>query len=415
MIDFIYTVKDQETGEERKGKISADSKNAAASILLEKSLYPIKIEEAKEAEPIWKKLSFGSGISSKDRVLFTRQLSTLVKAGLPITQALNTAIEQVNSSQFKATLHKVADSVEGGQSLADSFAQYPKLFNHIFVSLVNAGEQSGTLDETLQRLADQQEKQEQILRKVRGALIYPMVVLAVIVGVVIFMVTTVLPQVGNLYQELGQKLPFITASLLAVSNFVIKFWYVFLLLLVAIIFGIRAYVKTPNGAKAFDRIKLNAPLVAPLLRKVYAARFTRTMSSLVNSGVPLLEAMDIAGESVDNIIIDGIITGASEKVRTGESLSDTLTDHKEIPKLVPQMIRVGEESGALGGMLEKVAKYYEEEVDQTIKNISGIIEPVMIVLLGVIVVFIVVAVLFPIYNLVTLINLGGSSGGGGGF
>ena len=155
---------------------------------------------------------------------------------------------------------------------------------------------------------------------------------------------------------------------------------------------------------------LNAPIISPLLRKVYAARFTRTLSSLVNSGVPLLEAMDIAGEAVDNVIIDDIVAKAAEKVRTGDSLSSSLSGHDEIPKLVPQMIRVGEESGALGGMLQKVADYYEDEVDQTIKNLSGIIEPIMIVLLGFVVIFIVISVLFPIYNLVTLINLGGTSG-----
>lgn len=415
MIDYVYTAKDKESGEERKGTISADSKNAAASILIEKSLYPIKIEEASEAEPIWKKNVFGTGVSSKERVLFTRQLSTLVKAGLPITQALNTATDQVNNTKFKGTLKKVSTSVEGGVSLSEAFSQFPKLFDHIFVSLVNAGEQSGTLDKTLQRLADQQEKQQQILRKVRGALIYPLIVLVVIVGVVIFMVTTVLPQVGNLYNELGQKLPALTAGLLGISNFIIRFWYVFLFLLIILIFSARAYAKSPRGEKVFDRLKLNVPIISPLLRKVYAARFTRTLSSLVNSGVPLLEAMDIAGESVDNLIIYDIITKAGEKVRTGESLSGALNSHDEIPKLVSQMIRVGEESGALGTMLEKVASYFEEEVDQTVKNLSGIIEPIMIVLLGLIVIVIVVAVLFPIYNLVTLINIGGNGGSGGGF
>lgn len=415
MIDYVYTAKDKESGEERKGTISADSKNAAASILIEKALYPIKIEEASEAEPIWKRNVFGTGVPAKERVLFTRQLSTLVKAGLPITQALNTATEQVNNTQFKSTLRKVATSVEGGVSLSEAFAQFPKLFDHIFVSLVNAGEQSGTLDQTLQRLADQQEKQQQVLGKVRGALIYPAIVLVVIIGVVIFMVTTVLPQVGILYSELGQKLPAVTAGLLSVSNLILKYWYVFLLILVALVFGIRAYIKSSRGEKVFDRVKLSAPIVSPLLRKVYAARFTRTMSSLVNSGVPLLEAMDIAGESVDNLVIYEIISIAGEEVRTGESLSGALSGHDEIPKLVPQMIKVGEESGALGGMLEKVASYYEEEVDQSVKNLSGIIEPVMIVFLGLVVILIVVAVLFPIYNLVTVINIGGNSGGGTGF
>lgn len=411
MIDYIYTAKDKQTGEMRKGKISADSKSSAASILVEKSLYPIKIQEASEAAPFWQKSLFGTGIKTKDRVIFTRQLATLVKAGLPITQAINTAIDQVDNPKFKTILYKIAASVEGGQSLANSFGQYPELFNHIFISLVDAGEQSGTLDESLIRLADQQEKEQQILAKVRGALIYPAIVFAVIIGVVIFMVTTVLPQVATLYKELGQKLPFLTQILLSVSDFIISFWYVFLLLLIAFIFGLRAYIRTPRGRKAFDRLKLKLPLISPLLKKVYAARFTRTLSSLVNSGVPLLKALKIAGESVDNVVVQAVIDKATEKVRTGESLSSALEGHEEILKLVPQMINVGEQSGSLGGMLEKVASFFEEEVDQTVKNISGIIEPVMIVFLGLVVMFIVIAVLYPIYGLVTVVDSNSAGGG----
>lgn len=415
MIDFIYTAKDKQTGEVRKGKISADSKNSAAGILNEKQLYPIKIELASEAEPIWKKTAFGSGVKAKDRVIFTRQLSTLVKAGLPITQALNTSIEQVNNPKFKSTLQKIATSVEGGQSLASSFAQYPALFNHIFISLVDAGEQSGTLDESLLRLADQQEKEQAVLGKVRGALVYPSIVFVVIIGVVVFMVTTVLPQVGSLYTELGQKLPLLTSALLVVSKAIINFWYLFLLLLALMVIGLRIGIKTPRGRKIWDNFKLHVPLFSPLFKKVYAARFTRTLSSLVNSGVPLLRSLKIAGESVDNVVVQSIIDKAAEKVKTGESLSSALEGHDEIVKLVPQMIRVGEESGSLGNMLEKVATFFEDEVDQTVKNLSAIIEPIMIVFLGVVVLFIVVAVLFPIYSLVSLIGTtGGGAGGTGG-
>jgi type II secretory pathway component PulF len=416
VIDFIYTAKDKQTGEVRKGKISADSKSAAAGILNEKQLYPVKIELASEAEPIWKKAAFGSGVKAKDRVIFTRQLSTLVKAGLPITQALNTSIQQVNNPKFKSILQKVATSVEGGQSLSSSFAQYPQLFNHIFISLVDAGEQSGTLDETLLRLADQQENEQAVIGKVRGALVYPSIVFVVIIGVVVFMVTTVLPQVGSLYTELGQKLPFITSALLAVSKALINFWYLFILLLVAIVFGIRVGIKTPKGRRMWDNFKLHVPLFSPLFKKVYAARFTRTLSSLVNSGVPLLRSLKIAGESVDNVVVQEIIDKATDKVKTGVALSDALSGHDEIVQLVPQMIKVGEESGSLGGMLEKVATFFENEVDQTVKNLSAIIEPVMIVFLGLVVLFIVVAVLFPIYSLVSLIGGSGTSGGGvGGF
>lgn len=405
MIDFVYSAKDKDTGEIRKGKISADSKNAAASLLIEKSLYPIKIQDASDAESLFKKNAFGNGVKAKDRVIFTRQLATLVKAGLPITQALNTAIEQVNNKAFKGILQKVAASVEGGQSLAKSFGEYPAIFNHIFVSLVDAGEQSGTLDEALMRLALQQEKEQQILAKVRGALIYPSLVFIVIIGVVIFMLTTVLPQVASLYNELGKELPLLTQVLFGISNFLISYWYIAILLLVAAVFGLRAYTRTKPGRKKFDEFKLHLPYVGTLFKKVYAARFTRTMSSLVNSGVPLLRSLKIAGEAVDNVVIQEIIEGAAEKVKTGSSLSSALSDHPEILKLVPQMIKVGEESGTLGQMLEKVATFFEEEVDQTIKNLSGVIEPVLIIFLGLTVLVIVVAVLYPIYALVFSINV----------
>ncbi len=414
MIDYIYTAKENDSGEVRKGRISANNKNAAAAILIEKSMYPIKIQDAQDAEPLWKKNLFGTGIKSKDKSIFTRQLSTLVMAGLPITQALDTAIDQVDSVKFKSILLKVAASVQGGISLAKSFGEYPAYFNNIFTSLVDAGEQSGTLDKSLQRLADQQEKEQQVLRQVRGALIYPMIVLVVIVLVVVFMLTTVLPQVATLYKELGQTLPILTQILLAISNAAVNYWYIVLLLLLAAGFGIRAYVQTTSGRKAMDGFKMRLPVFGLLFKKVYAARFTRTLSSLVNSGVPLLKAIRISGESVDNVVVKAIIFGAGEKVKVGESLSSALAGHDEIIKLVPQMIAVGEESGTLGTMLEKVATFFEEEVDQAVKNITGIIEPFMIIFLGLTVIFIVIAVLYPIYGLVNVVGTS-SSGGSGGF
>lgn len=412
MIDYVYTAKDKQTGEQKKGKISADNKSAAAAVLMEKSLYPIKIEEAAQAEPIWHKNIFGTTVKPRDRVIFTRQLATMVKAGLPITQALNTATSQIPKQEFKNMLQKITASVEGGNSLAKSFAMYPKVFNDIYVNLVDAGEQSGNLDDSLKRLADQQEKEQKIISKVRGALWYPMIVMVVIIGVLIFMITTVLPQVANLYKELNQKLPALTSSLLSFSNFAIQYWYVFALLIAAMVFGLRAYIHTSKGRYYLDKFKLSAPLVGTLFKKVYAARFTRTLSSLVNSGVPLLRSLKIASEAVDNKVIEKIINNAAEEVKSGGALSSALSGKPEILSLVPQMIQVGEESGSLGSMLEKVSSFYEDDVDQAVKNISATIEPVMIVFLGVVVIIIVVAVLFPIYGLVT--NIGSGSGGGSG-
>lgn len=399
MIDFVYTAKDREADKEVKGRIQADSEQAAANILIGKKLYPINIAPA-TGTGINRSINLFNKVSAKNRVIFTRQLATLVKAGLPISQALATSIGQVNDKNFQQTLEKIAASVEGGTSLADSFAQYPAIFNQVYVSLVHAGEESGTLDDALERLADQQEKEQQIVSKVRGALIYPALVLSTIVAVVIFMFVSVLPQIVGLYDELKKELPVLTRIMFAVTQTVINYWYLFLLLLIALVFGLRAYSKTPKGREQFDRMKMRVPIFGSLFRKVYMARFSRTMASLVNSGVPLLEALNTSSEAINNTVLKAEVVAAADQVKNGASLSSALEGAKHFLPLVPQMIKVGEESGSLGDMLDKVASFYEEEVDQAVKNLSAIIEPVMMVILGLMVMFIIVAILYPVYSLV---------------
>lgn len=400
MLDFSYTARDQASGQVIKGSIQADSENAAADLLMEKDLVPVKIVPASAGGLFGINLSSFERVGAKERVIFTRQLSTLIKAGLPITQALATAVDQVTSEKFKDILQKVVAAVEGGSSLADSFGQYPSVFNKTYVSLVKAGESSGTLDVALERLATQQEKELAIASKVRGALIYPLLVFAVIVVVIGFMLVYVLPQITSLYDSLGKQLPIYTSILLAGSQFTIRYWWLTILVLVAIVFGIRAWVQSTGGRRALDRFKLNAPVFGKLFRKVYMARFARTMGSLVASGVPMLDALDITGEAVNNLIIKDIIDGAAKQVKGGKALSATLTGHKYVLSLVPQMIRIGEDSGTLGDMLDKVATFFEDEVDQTVKNLSTIIEPAMMILLGGMVFFMIAAILLPVYSLV---------------
>lgn len=399
MIDFVYTAKDREADKEVKGRIQADSEQAAANILIGKKLYPINIAPA-TGTGINRSINLFNKVSSKNRVIFTRQLATLVKAGLPISQALATAIGQVNDKNFQQILQKIAASVEGGTSLADSFAQYPAVFNQVYVSLVHAGEESGTLDDALERLADQQEKEQQIVSKVRGALIYPALVLATIVAVVIFMFVSVLPQIVGLYDELKKELPILTRIMFSITQTVMRFWPLFLLLLVATIFGIRAYVRTPKGREQFDRLKMRVPVFGTLFRKVYMARFSRTMASLVNSGVPLLEGLKTSSEAINNVVLKKEVVDAADQVKNGMSLSSALENAKHFLPLVPQMIKVGEDSGSLGDMLDKVASFYEDEVDQTVKNLSTIIEPIMMIILGLMVMFIIIAILYPVYSLV---------------
>lgn len=239
-----------------------------------------------------------------------------------------------------------------------------------------------------------------MISKIRGAMIYPILILAVIVAVLIFMLISVLPQVGSLYKELGKELPILTRILIGVTTFITRFWYIVILMLVASVFGIRSYIKTPQGRRNFDRFKLNMPAFSKLFRKVYMARFTRTMGSLVSSGVPILEALHIVSESVGNVIIRDIIIDAAGGVKGGKALSEMLFGHEYVLSLVPQMIKIGEDSGTLSDMLDKVATFYEDEVDQTIKNLSTVIEPVLMIILGLMVFFIIIAILYPVYALV---------------
>lgn len=372
---------------------------AAADILNSKDLYPIKITKGSK-QSLFGDIRILNKIKDKDLVLFTRQLATLVNAGLPINQALTTATNQVNDKNFTEILDKISASVEGGQTLADSFAQYPEIFSKVYTNLIHAGEQSGTLDDTLLRLAELQENQLKLSRKIRGALIYPVIVLVVIIIVLIYMLSTVMPQISNLYTELNKPLPLLTQLTIGFSSIVTTFWPITILLILATAIGIRAYFRTPNGIRNWHRLKLKLPVLGILFKKVYMARFSRTMSSLVNSGVPLLEALSISADAINNVVLAEIVRGASEEVRSGKTLSSALSKNEYFLKLVPQMIKVGEESGTLGEMLAKIATYYEEEVDQAVKNLSTVIEPILIVLLGGMVFFIILAILYPIYSLV---------------
>jgi type IV pilus assembly protein PilC len=400
MIDYLYTARDQSSGSIIKGNIQADNESAAADLLMQKDLVPVKIVPAKNGKVLGIDFSGVEKVKARDRVIFTRQLSTLIKAGLPITQALATAVDQVSSDKFKSILQKVVASVEGGTSLAESFGRFPEVFNHTYVSLVKAGETSGTLDVALERLAGQQEKELAIASKIRGALIYPLLVLGVIILVLGYMLVSVLPQITGLYSDLGKTLPIYTSILLGISQFTINYWWLTILIIVAMVFGVRAYVQSRGGRRMLDKVKLTAPVFGKLFQKVYMARFTRTLGSLVASGVPMLEALDITAESVNNVVIKDIIDGAAQQVKGGKALSMTLSNHKYILPLVPQMIRIGEDSGTLGDMLDKVASFYEDEVDQTVKNLSTIIEPVMMIVLGGLVFFMIAAILLPVYSLV---------------
>lgn len=398
MLTYNYVAKDPVTGDRVKSSIQADNEHTAAKLLKSQGLAPIQIEVAKGAGGA----SGATGrIKTKDKILFFRQLATLINAGLPLVQSLRTVANQVQNKKLRVVVNQIIADVEAGAAFNTTLAKHPDVFNQIVVNLIAAGETSGTLDAALERIANQQEKDAEILSKVRGAMVYPAIVILVMMGVLSFMIVKVLPQVETLYDGLGgsAKLPLLTKILLAISDFTIKYWWVVLLVLVLTIFFTSRWARTLGGKRIVDSYKMHGWPINTLFMKLYMARFARTSTTLIASGVPLLQVLDITGRSINNVHIENSIAAAAGKVKGGTSLSDSLTGDPNFLPLVPDMLRIGEQSGAMEAMTAKIADYYEKEVDQQIKTISTIIEPVLMVVLGVVAFIIVAAVLLPIYGL----------------
>jgi type IV pilus assembly protein PilC len=406
MLTFTYEAKNAKTGKKIKAQVEAENEQAAAKLIREQGLTPLKIQSDKASIGG----RFHGRIKTKDKVLFSRQLSTLINAGLPLVQSLRNVSQQTTNKSFKVVINQVINDVEAGLSFSAALEKHPAVFNRVYVSLVAAGEASGTLDKGLERLADQQEKDADIISKVRGAMIYPLIVLLVMLAVVTFMIVKVLPQVQSIYAGLpGVSLPILTRVLLGVSHFVTHFWWLVLILIgLSVFFGSR-WARTLGGRSAIDKFKMKVPLVGPLYMKMYMARFARTGATLVAAGVPLIHVLEIIGEAVDNVHIAHSLDHAIEKVKGGKALSDSITNDPNFLELVPNMLRIGEQSGAMESMMEKIADYYEKEVDNEIKTISTTIEPIMMIIMGVVAIIIVAAVLLPIYGLV---NQTGFTNGG---
>ena len=407
MLSFQYTARNPQTGKTVKASVQADSEAAAAKLISSEGLVPIDIRQG--AAGLGGALGgFGNKVKAKDRVLFSRQLSTLINAGVPLLQSLRSVNQQSSSKQLQVVIAGVIGDVEGGSTLANAMSKYPRVFNQVYISLISAGESSGTLDKALDRLAVQQEKEADLNSKIRGAMIYPVIVLLVMIAVVGFMVVKVLPQVKLLYDGMqGASLPLVTRILLAISDFTIKYWWIVVIVLGVGAFFTTKWARTGPGKEVIDKFKMKGWPMGKLFMKMYMARFTRTGSTLVASGVPLLQVLSITSTAVNNVHIERSIHRAAEKVKGGKSLADSLENDDNFLPLVPNMLRIGEQSGAIEQMMGKVADYYEKEVDTEVANISSIIEPVMMVLLGVVAFIIVAAVLLPIYGLAGSSSLGG--------
>lgn len=401
---FHYEARDRATDRVVSAEVQAETENAAAKLLMAQGFTPVKISEIDQNGNILTRLS--NRITIKDKIVFSRQLSTLISAGLPLSQSLRTVSEQTENKQMRVVVDEIIADIEGGKSLSSAFAKHPKVFSKVFLALIQAGEASGTLDKALQRIAAQQEKDAAVIGKIKGAMTYPAIVLVVMIGVIIFMLLTVVPQVENLYKDLKKDLPLLTQVMVSASDFVVHYWWGVLVAVGIAIFFLIQYLATEGGIKFKDSFKLNVPMFSSMFRKLYMARFARTGETLLSTGVPMLDMLRISSEAVNNTIIAKGIMNAADKVKGGKPLSESIVSEDYILSLVPQMIKIGEQSGKLDEMLGKTAQVYEDELDAEIRAISTAIEPILMVLLALVAGGLVGAILFPIYSLVNGIKIG---------
>jgi type II secretory pathway component PulF len=400
---FIYTA--LENNRKISGELSAGDAQAALMELSRKGLTPLHVQEkgkpAASAAPSKKNAPslFGKRVGYKHITAFTRQFATLLASNLPLIRALDFLRDQYQGSPLAGVIDSVAANVREGQPLSRSLADHPRLFDRLYVSLVAAGEAGGLLGEAVDRLAFMREAQEDLRGKVKGALIYPAIMFVAMVGAVITMMLVVVPRFAGMFADMGQSLPWATQALLDISHGLQKFWWAFPIVLFVVLPAWKKYGSTPEGRMRIDSAKLRIPAVGPIVSQVSMARWCRTLGTLIGSGVPLLTALQSSAGVTGNMALTKAVEASIGEVREGKKLADTLKTSGMFPRYVTEMISMGEESGSLDAMLGKVADHYEREVDQLVKNLTAMLEPIMILFMGGVVGFIVMAMLLPVFQM----------------
>ena len=344
------------------------------------------------------------GVRGKDISVFSRQFATMIAAGLPLVQCLQTLGMQMERKRFQDIIAKVAYDVESGSTLSDALGRFPRVFDELYVNLVHVGETGGVLDSMLSRLSTYLEKAQALKHRVQMAIVYPILVMTIAVLVVAFLMVFIIPIFAAFFQNAGVPLPLPTRIVIATSNGVVRYWYIILAVWAAGMYGFRVWYRTEAGRLAVDRFFLRAPIFGPLVRKISIARFTRTLSALLGGGVPIIDALRITAKTAGNRVVENSVMAARERVMAGQTLGERLKDSGVFPPMVVQMVIVGEQTGALDNMLAKVADYYEDEVDVAVSGLTALLEPLLIVFLGVVIGGIVIAIYLPIFKVVTLVK-----------
>ena len=400
MPQFIYTAKGP-GGETESDTMNAPSRETVGQILRDKGLLPTSIEQKKEVKFSMDKLkSMIQHVSLLEKLTFVKNLAVTLRAGLPVSKALKVVTEQMPNEHFQKVVGDIAHRVETGQTLSDGLKHYPKIFSPMFYNMVKVGEESGELDKTLEYLASQVSRDYNLIRKTKGALIYPGVVLFALIVIGYLMFTFVLPRLTETFVDFGVELPFLTKVIIAVVDIFSTYSALVAIILISSAVGFWYWKKTVPGMYVVHKINLKIPIIGKLVKKVNLARFTLIFSSLLKSGMPIVEALKITSETMSNVYYRDSLKESSEKVKIGIDLRTSLERHTDLyPPMVTQMIRVGEESGTMEEVLAEVSHFYENEIDDSVKNLSSIIEPVLVIVIGAVVGVLAVGLIMPIYNL----------------
>jgi type IV pilus assembly protein PilC len=391
------------SGAATSGEIEAPNEAFVLAQLRRQQIVPVKVR-ARSRGVEFKIPRLGGKVDRKDLAVFTRQFATMIDAGLPLVQCLDILGMQQENQAFKKVILKVKEDVESGSTFADALSKHPKIFDELFVNLIAAGEVGGILDTILARLAAHIEKAMKLAKKVKGAMVYPATIVAVAFAVTFILLLYVIPIFGKMFQDFGQELPAPTRIVLALSAATRKYFPLIVAVLIAIAIAIRTYYRTDKGRMNIDRILLKTPVVGSLLQRIAVARFSRTLGTMVSSGVPILEGMDIVAKSAGNKVIEAAVTQARMSISEGKTIAEPLAESKVFPTMVTQMVGVGEATGALDTMLNKIADFYDEEVDAAVGSLTSLLEPMLMIFLGVVIGGLVLAMYLPIFKLAGVVG-----------
>ena len=400
MPSFTYVARDSASGREIRSTVDASSESSAVAALLNRNLLVVSIQEkiAKKGR------TGGASVPLTDLVMFTRQLATMIDAGLAMVQSLQTLAEQTDNKVMRDIIRDITSRVESGDSFSEALAKHPKAFNKLYICMVGAGEKGGLLSEILARLATYLENTARLRRKVKSSMMYPIVVTVVAISITIFLLVKVVPVFGEIFTSFGAKLPAPTLWLIRISKFMQRFLIPILMVMGGAVYGWLYFIKTKVGREFWDSRRIKLPVFGHIAHKICLARFTRTFASLIRSGVPILEVMGIVSNTCGNVVMEKAIKAASSDIERGEAISNALAKHPVFPSMIIRMMSAGEQTGKIDSMLERIADFLDEEIETVLSGLTALIEPLLIVFLGVVVGGIVICMFLPIFKMSEIVN-----------